>query len=112
MFVKEGAKELPKQKRVPRLLHSIQDWMMLVDLKKQLKFPHFIFSTKLRPDMVLYSITNKTVVMVELTCPSEENVKIWHEENKQEPMWTCDKLQRADLTYCIARGIREAINTL
>ena len=27
-------------------------------------------------------------------------------------MWTCDKLQRADLTYCIARGIREAINTL
>ena len=33
------------------------------------------------------------------------------EKNKQEPMWTCDKLQRADLTYYIARGIREAINT-
>ena len=26
-------------------------------------------------------------------------------------MWTCDKLQRADLEYCIAKGIREAINT-
>ena len=24
--------------------------------------------------------------------------------NKQEPIWTYDKLQRADLTYCIARG--------
>ena len=31
--------------------------------------------------------------------------------NKQEPMWTYDKLQRADLTYYIARGIRKAINT-
>ena len=27
-------------------------------------------------------------------------------------MWTCDKLQRADLIYCIAKEIREAINTL
>ena len=27
VFVKEGAKELPKQKRVPRLLHCVQDWV-------------------------------------------------------------------------------------
>ena len=38
-------------------------------------------------------------------------IQLFFQYNKQEPMWTCDKLQRADLTYYIARGIRETINT-
>ena len=80
VFVKEGAKELPKQKRVSRFLHSVQDWVMLVDIDKQLKFPDFIFPTKLRPDMVLFSVAKRMVVMIELTCPSEENVEVRHSE--------------------------------
>ena len=57
---------------------------MLVDLDKQLKIPSFIFcttsTTPPRPDLVLYSVVSKTVVVVELTCPSEENIEIRHAE--------------------------------
>jgi ubiquitin C-terminal hydrolase len=62
------------------VLHTCQDWVLLVDIGRQLKFPNFIVSTALRPDMVLYSVTKKTVVLVELTCPSEENLEIRHAE--------------------------------
>ena len=52
-----------------------------------------------------------SLVSVALSRDSFEVFPVQFDTNKQEPMWTCDKLQRADLTYYIARGIREAINT-
>jgi hypothetical protein len=81
VFVKEGSeKEVPKGREQTGFLDSIKDWEMLVDLEKQLKFPQWIFSTKLRPDMVLYSTSKKILVIIELTCPSEENIELRHAE--------------------------------
>ena len=37
-------------------------------------FPPVIVATSLRPDMVIWSETTKTVVIMELTVPSEDNV--------------------------------------
>ena len=35
--------------------------------------------TSLRPDIVVYSDSANTVIMIELTCPSEENFQKQHE---------------------------------
>ena len=84
VFVKEGSeKEVPNGREHTGVLGSIKDWEMLVDLEKQLKFPQWIFSTKLRPDMVLFSTSKKILVIIELTCPSEENIELRHAEKTE-----------------------------
>lgn len=45
----------------------------MVDLERQrLVFPPEIFATPERPDIVIWSVAMRTVIMIELTCPSEE----------------------------------------
>ena len=53
-------------------------WKFLSDLGKRLVFPAHIVVTSLRPDIVIYSDEAKTVIMIELTCPSEENFENQH----------------------------------
>ena len=55
------------------------DWELLVDLKPQLVFPPEITSTSSRPDIVIWSKNAKTVIIIELTIPWEENVEAAHE---------------------------------
>ena len=62
------------------ILGSTRDWILLADLGRRLVFPDHIVKTSLRPDIVLYSNISRTVVMIELTCPSEENFEKRHEE--------------------------------
>ena len=38
-------------------------------------FPTLICVTDLRPDIVIWSENTKTVILLELTCPSEENIQ-------------------------------------
>jgi hypothetical protein len=45
---------------------------MEVDLKRQLRFPPEILSTKLRPDIVIWSSRGRKVILLELTVPCEE----------------------------------------
>ena len=47
---------------------------MLVDLDKKLVFPPEIITTNLRPDLVLWSTSQKSVFIVELTVPWEAAV--------------------------------------
>lgn len=47
------------------------DWSMRADLNKQPRFPTDI-TTTLRPDIVLWSATEKRVLIVKLTVPCEE----------------------------------------
>ena len=47
---------------------------MLVDLDKKLVFPPEIVTTSLRPDLVLWSTSQKAVFIVELTVPWEAAV--------------------------------------
>ena len=47
---------------------------MLSDIEGQLKFPSEIVETRLRPDLVIFSRSAKTVVWWELTVPSEDRI--------------------------------------
>ena len=62
------------------LLLSTKDWVFLSDLDRKLVFPPHIYRTLLRPDIVIYGVAEKVIIMVELTCPCEENIAARHEE--------------------------------
>ena len=75
-FVKAGQSKGRKQTGI---LAGTTDWELLVDLKKQLKFPVEITDTRLRPDIVIWSKSTKKVIIIELTVPWEENIETAHE---------------------------------
>ena len=79
-FTKPGAKPT---KRPPRkallsnsLLEGASDWVFLFDLEESLVFPPEIALTTLRPDAVIYSRKLKSVILFELTVPTEDRVSI------------------------------------
>jgi len=76
-FVKEGAK--PKlvsktNKLKTSILNNARDWKISVDYDGTGLFPPEIISTPSRPDIVIWSPSTKHVIMLELTCPIEENI--------------------------------------
>ena len=78
-FVRAGqpGKAAPKRRRRPRLLDGASDWETLVDYHSSpYVFPPEIFSTSLRPDIVIWSKAERRALLVELSCPSEENIEI------------------------------------
>ena len=79
-FVKEGGSTTRSERRVPSILEHTTDWVLLADIGCQLKFPPEIYDTRLRPDIVLFSLLSKTLVIMELTCPGEEHFEFWHLE--------------------------------
>jgi hypothetical protein len=51
------------------------DWVLQIDYTdNQVPFPVHICVTNRRPDIVLHSASMKTVIIIELTCPAEENI--------------------------------------
>ena len=60
------------------ILHEGSNWKLLVDLDKKLVFP--LVETQQRPDLVLLAEEEKIVVVIELTCPVEENFEERHRE--------------------------------
>ena len=80
-FVPQGVEsnKAKGNKRMVGLLDMANDWELLVDLNRMLRFPPEIVKTNLRPDIVLFSKSSCRVCMLELTCPSEENFAIRHE---------------------------------
>ena len=57
------------------LLTTAKNRQMHADLRKQLVFPSEVTRTCLRPDIVLWSPTTKSLVMIELTVPWEERIE-------------------------------------
>ena len=53
--------------------------MREVDLDQQLRFPGLCISTQ-RPDIFIYSLKLRKVILIELTCPAEENIEERHSE--------------------------------
>ncbi|MGY8822251.1 MAG: reverse transcriptase domain-containing protein, partial [Pseudomonadales bacterium] len=104
-FVRPGHQQSLKLKTTPNteILHLSSDWVLIDDLEEKLVFPKHIVKTsdiKQRPDIVLYSDKLRRVILLELTCPCEENFSARH-ENKikrysplkelcEEAKWTCD----------------------
>ena len=77
-FVKAG-KSVSKSKVKPTgILHLASDWVIVSDLQNSYIFPGHIALTSLRPDIVVFSNPLKRVILIELTCPCEENMESWH----------------------------------
>ena len=57
---------------------SPSDWKLSVDFYSSLVFPSFIAITSSRPDIVIYSVLKKIVILIELTSPCEENFEDRH----------------------------------
>ena len=49
-----------------------------MDLDGTFSFPPHIAFTELRQDITIFSNKLKSVILIELTCPCEENMEAWH----------------------------------
>ena len=76
MFVKEGEQK-PKGQSFhrPSLLDTANDWQLQTQYTgSEQAFPVHICVTDLRPDIVVWSLSTKKCILIELTCPVEENI--------------------------------------
>ena len=77
----EAGKRPPRSKTKPTgILHLSNDWVLVADLDGGLLFPGHIAVSAQRPDIVIYSNSLKKVLLIELTCPCEENMEAWHSQ--------------------------------
>ena len=85
-FVCAGARpQVPKSGMNSRsLLAGPTDWSVRVDLEQSLAFPSHIAETRLRPDIVLWSDSDRRLVIGELTVPLEANVLEAHERKTKK----------------------------
>ena len=65
-----------------KLLNGASDCKISADLKTSLQFPFHIIQTEKRPDIVAWSDSKKSVLLIELTVPWEENREEAHERRK------------------------------
>ena len=72
-FVRPGEQRTKKKQQPNSLLDGASDWQLLTDFDHaKMVFPPEILSTTRRPDSVLWSMSAKKVILLELTCPAEE----------------------------------------
>ena len=79
-FVRAGERVRSSKSKHTGILHLIDDWKVIADLSEDYVFPIHIALTSQRPDLVLYSNKIKHAILIELTCPCEENMEAWHSE--------------------------------
>ena len=91
-FVKEGQKS-KSRKGFSGILHSAADWNLRFDLDEPLVIPSFLSVSSLRPDILLFSCSTRMVIIIELTCPCEENMSQWHEEKSQKYHSLCTSIR-------------------
>ena len=65
-----------------RLLNGASDWKVSANLKTSLQFPVHIIQTEKRPDIVAWSDSKKSVLLIELTVPWEESREEAHKWKK------------------------------
>ena len=63
-------------------LEGACDWEMQVDLGGKLVVPQEIVCTRQRPDIVLWSVSQRIVYFIELTVPWEDSVEEAYERKK------------------------------
>ena len=73
-ILKEGECLVRKEKKNSNMkqLNGASDWKVSVDLKTSLQFPVHIIQTEKHPDIVVWSDSKKTVLLIELTVPWDE----------------------------------------
>ena len=78
-----------------KLLNGASDWKVSADLKTSLQFPVPIIQTEKWTDIVAWS-DSKSIILIELTVPWEENRAESHEQKKNHY-----ETQHAD---CVEKG--------
>ena len=76
-FVKKGTK-VPHKRTPVGILHQASDWVLPGDIDINFCFPIHIALQQLRPDIAILSNVLRKVILIELTCPCEENMESWH----------------------------------
>ena len=72
-FLKEGECPVRKQKNPNMmLLNGASDWKVSADFKTSLQFPVHIIQIEKRPDVVAWSDSKMSVLLIELTVPWEK----------------------------------------
>ena len=66
-----------------KILNGAHDWKVSADLKTSIQFPVHIIQTEKRLDIVAWSDSKKSVLLIELTVPWEENWEEAHERKKK-----------------------------
>lgn len=79
----QGVKSHSSSMKQRSLLSPGGEWNMSADLDWQLRFPQVIAATTLRPDIVLWPVPTRSVIMVELTVPWEERIDAAFERKKE-----------------------------
>ena len=74
-FVKKGTRVKNKNSSPSGILHQASDRILLGNLDGSFSFPPHIAFTELRPDITIFSNKLKRVILIELTCPCEENME-------------------------------------
>ena len=92
-FVKEGQKPNNVRKTKVGLLHSAPIWKILYDFQGSPTVPSFLTVTTLHPDIVLYSCSIKAVIIIELTCPCEDNMPYWHDKKRENYHSLCTSIK-------------------
>ena len=77
-FVKKGPKVPCKRSQPVGILHHASGWVLIADLNSSYCFAFHIAFAQLRPDITIFSNNLRKVILIELTCPCEENTESWH----------------------------------
>ena len=76
------------------LLNFATDWKILFDLgRATYVFPSFLSNTLEHPDICLFSVQSHRVILIELTCPSEENMGDWNRIKSESYATLCDSIK-------------------
>ena len=59
-------------------LFIISGWVLIKDLTSNYCFPVHTAFTQPRPHITIFSNNLRKVILIELTCPCEENMESWH----------------------------------
>jgi hypothetical protein len=74
-FVRAGEKKKVSARVSHNKLSTANDWQLLVDYEHHMMvFPPAVYTTNLRPDIVIYSKRAAEVILIELTCCAEEGI--------------------------------------
>ena len=60
------------------ILHHASSWVLIAERNSNYCFPVHIAFSQLRPDITIFSNNLRKVILTDLTCPCEENIKSWH----------------------------------
>ena len=80
-FIKERnvSKTPHRNRHKPILFDGYTDWRVSADVDRQLAFPTEITSTRQRPDLVIWSVNSKKVIIAELKISFEVNIDGAHQ---------------------------------